>query len=87
MPGDMALSMILWEYQVHGWDLARATGQPWSPPAAAAEESLAFAPGMLTSDYQGDGKAFGNAVPVPGTAAPLDRLLGLSGRDPRWTAG
>ena len=36
MPGDMALSMILWEYQVHGWDLARATGQPWSPPAEAA---------------------------------------------------
>ncbi len=28
MPGDMALSMILWEYQMHGWDLARATGQP-----------------------------------------------------------
>src|SRR5258706_13890555 len=27
MPGDMALSMILWEYQVHGWDLARPTGQ------------------------------------------------------------
>ncbi len=44
MPGDMALSMILWEYQVHGWDLARATGQDWSPPAAAAAESLAFAP-------------------------------------------
>jgi uncharacterized protein (TIGR03086 family) len=86
MPGDMALSMILWEYQVHGWDLAVATGQPWSPPAAAAEESLAFAPGMLTSDYQGDGKAFGNPVPVPDTAAPLDRLLGLSGRDPGWTA-
>ena len=86
MPGDMALSMILWEYQVHGWDLARATGQPWSPPTAAAEESLAFAPGMLTSDYQGDGKAFGPRVPVPAAAAPLDRLLGLSGRDPGWTA-
>ena len=86
MPGDMALSMILWEYQVHGWDLARATGQPWSPPPAAAEESLAFAPGMLTSDYQGEGKAFAPRVPVPGTAAPLDRLLGLSGRDPGWTA-
>src|SRR5579875_2655643 len=36
MPGDMALNMILWEYVVHGWDLARATGQPWSPPAGAA---------------------------------------------------
>ncbi|MEP7024268.1 MAG: TIGR03086 family metal-binding protein, partial [Actinomycetota bacterium] len=58
MPGEMALGMILWEYQMHGWDLARATGQPWSPPAAAAQESLTFAPGMLTPDYQGDGKAF-----------------------------
>jgi uncharacterized protein (TIGR03086 family) len=84
MPGDMALSMILWEYQVHGWDLARATGQPWSVPAAAAEESLAFAPAMLTDDYQGEGKPFGKPVPVPDSAAPLDRLLGLSGRDPGW---
>jgi len=87
MPGDMALSMILWEYQVHGWDLARATGQPWSVPAAAAEESLAFAPAMLTADYQGDGKPFAPRVPVPGSAAPLDRLLGLSGRDPGWVPG
>jgi uncharacterized protein (TIGR03086 family) len=86
MPGEMALSMILWEYQVHGWDLATATGQPWSPPAAAAEQSLRFAPGMLTPDYQGEGKAFAPRVPVPDTAPPLDRLIGLSGRDPSWTA-
>ena len=86
MPGDMALSMILWEYQVHGWDLARATGQPWSPPDKAAEESLEFAPGMLTPDYQGDGKAFAPRVPVSASAPALDRLLGLSGRDPGWPA-
>jgi uncharacterized protein (TIGR03086 family) len=85
MPGDMALSMILWEYQMHGWDLARATGQPWSPPAAAAEESLVFAPNMLTPDYQGEGKAFAPRVPVPADAPALDRLLGLSGRDPAWS--
>lgn len=84
MPGELALGMILWEYQVHGWDLARATGQPWSPPAAAAEESLAFAPAMLTEDYQGEGKAFGKPVDVAADAPALDRLLGLSGRDPRW---
>ncbi|MGH3403911.1 MAG: TIGR03086 family metal-binding protein [Streptosporangiaceae bacterium] len=86
MPGDMALAMILWEYQMHGWDLARATGQPWSPPSAAAQESLSFAPGMLTADYQGDGKAFARRVSVPDSASALDRLLGLSGRDPAWPA-
>jgi uncharacterized protein (TIGR03086 family) len=86
MPGDMSLSMILWEYVVHGWDLARATGQNWSPDAAAVEAALEFAPGMLTPDFQGEGKAFGPPVPVSPDAAPLDRLLGLSGRDPSWTA-
>jgi uncharacterized protein (TIGR03086 family) len=85
MPGELALGMILWEYQVHGWDLARATGQEWAPPAAAARESLRFAPSMLSSDYQGAGKAFAPRVPVPETAPPLDRLLGLSGRDPAWS--
>lgn len=84
MPGTMALGMILWEYVVHGWDLARATGQRWSPPAAAVGQSLAFAPGMLTGDYQGEGKMFAAPVPVPPSAPPLDRLLGLSGRDPAW---
>ncbi|MHB8313018.1 MAG: TIGR03086 family metal-binding protein [Candidatus Dormibacteria bacterium] len=86
MPGDLALGMILWEYQVHGWDIARATGQPWSPPPAALEESLNFAPTMLTDDYQGEGKEFASPVAVPDGAPPLDRLLGLSGRDPGWSA-
>ena len=76
--------MILWEYQVHGWDLARATGQPWHPPAAAAEQSMRFAPTMLTDDYQGEGKTFAQPVSVPEDAPPLDRLLGLSGRRPDW---
>lgn len=84
MPGEMALSMILWEYVVHGWDLTRATGQEWSPPAAAAQESLEFAPAMLSPDYQGEGKAFAESVDVPEEAPPLDRLVGLSGRDPHW---
>ena len=84
MPGELALGMILWEYLMHGWDLARATGQSWAPPAAAVAASLEFAPAMLTEDYQGVGKPFGPAVPVLESASPLDRLLGLSGRDPAW---
>ncbi|HEY2207435.1 MAG TPA: TIGR03086 family metal-binding protein [Pseudonocardia sp.] len=82
MPGELALSMILWEYQMHGWDLAAALGRPWDPPGVA--ESLEFAPGMLSDDYQGEGKPFGPRVAVPDDAPPLDRLLGFSGRDPHW---
>jgi uncharacterized protein (TIGR03086 family) len=85
MPGELAAGMILWEYQVHGWDLARATGQRWCPPPEASQASLRFAPAMLTEDYQGEGKAFAAPVEVPATASPLDRLLGRSGRDPGWS--
>lgn len=86
LPGEMALEMVLWEYVVHGWDLAVATGQDWDPPAEAAAQALAFAPGMLTEDYQGHGKSFGPRVQVPDDAPALQQLLGLSGRDPHWTA-
>jgi uncharacterized protein (TIGR03086 family) len=85
MPGEMALSMILWEYQVHGWDLAVALGRPWKPAEEGLEASLAFAPMMLTDDYQGEGKPFAPRVPVPDDAPALDRLVAISGRDPRWT--
>ena len=82
MPGEMALSMILWEYQVHGWDLAVATGQPWSPSEAGVEASLVFAPMMLTDDFQGEGKPFAPRARVADDAPALDRLVALSGRDP-----
>ncbi|GAB3307812.1 TIGR03086 family protein [Epidermidibacterium keratini] len=86
MPGDMSLQMMLWEYQMHGWDLARATGQQWSPPQDGVLASLEFAPAMLTEDYQGEGKSFGPRVEVPADAPAIDRLAGLSGRDPKWSA-
>lgn len=84
MPGEMALSMILWEYQVHGWDLAVATGQSWSPATAGLEASLTFAAMMLTDDFQGEGKSFAPRVPVAADAPALDRLVAISGRDPAW---
>ncbi|MFN8030062.1 MAG: TIGR03086 family metal-binding protein [Dermatophilaceae bacterium] len=84
MPGAMALAMTLWEYQVHGWDLAVATGQVWAPAPEAVDGSIGFAEQMLTPDFQGEGLAFAPRVPVPADAPAIERLVGMSGRDPQW---
>ncbi|HHX84195.1 MAG TPA: TIGR03086 family protein [Actinomycetales bacterium] len=85
MPTAMALPMILAEYLVHGWDLAVSTGGRWDPDPAAVEASIVFMDSMLGPDYQGEGKDFGPRVAVAHDAPALDRLVGLTGRDPGWT--
>ncbi|WP_106848463.1 TIGR03086 family metal-binding protein [Blastococcus sp. Marseille-P5729] len=85
MPGDMALSMILGEYLVHGWDLATATGQRWTPDEGAAESAREFLTTMVTPDSRGEGGWFGPEVDVPQDAGALDRLVGFAGRDPGWS--
>jgi len=68
---------------VHGWDLARATGQPYDPGDASVLASLGFASSFEVPPEAGPGP-FGPPVPVPDSAPPLDRLAGATGRDPGW---
>src|SRR4051794_7965625 len=83
LPGGVAGVVALDELLVHGWDLAVATHQPYDP----TEEELAAAIGFVSSfDAPRDGSLFGPVVPVPDDASTLDRLLGLTGRDPHWSA-
>jgi uncharacterized protein (TIGR03086 family) len=83
MDGDAALAMILGEYVLHGWDLARALERPWSPPPAASEAALRFFQGMILPEYRtAESAYFGPEVPVPAGAGALERLLGFAGRDP-----
>jgi uncharacterized protein (TIGR03086 family) len=79
--GVVALNEVL----VHGWDLAVATGQDYraDPGVAAAvlhQVTMLTRPGM---EELRDGQ-FGPVVPVPDDAPVLDRILGLTGRDPGW---
>jgi uncharacterized protein (TIGR03086 family) len=76
---------------VHGWDLARATGQDETIEPVDIERLWATAvaiPPDLMAKYRTPG-AFGEAievygaeVPVPPEAPLQDRLLGLLGRQP-----
>lgn len=86
MPGEVAAAVATEELVVHGWDLARATGQSYDPDPA----SLAVALGFLeqfstpeTADSRGD--AYAPVVEVPADATTLDRVVGFSGRDPNWS--
>ena len=74
------------ELAVHGWDLARATGQPTGLDPALAEHALRWSRGMLRPEFRGPGKAFGVEVPVPDDAPAYERLAGWFGRDPNWTS-
>ncbi|MER6914758.1 TIGR03086 family metal-binding protein [Streptomyces sp. NPDC000594] len=85
LPAQVAGQIALNELVVHGWDLARATGQPYSLP----EASLRVAYELLASAGPDDplrGTNFGPPVPVAPDAPLLDRVVAVSGRAPDWTA-
>jgi uncharacterized protein (TIGR03086 family) len=81
LPGEVAGLVALDELVVHGWDLAVATGQPYSPSVEEVDAAMSF---VTAFDAPRDGGLFGAIVPVPDDAPALERLLGLTGRDPAW---
>jgi len=82
LPGEVAGRIALNELVVHGWDVAMASGQPFTADPAQLEPCLRF---LEASAAQNDGNGpFGRPVPVPEDAPQIDRLIGLSGRNPAW---
>jgi uncharacterized protein (TIGR03086 family) len=79
LPAPVAGQVALNELVLHGWDLARATGQAYAPDRASLEVSYA----LLAPSSEGGG-LFGPPVPVPDDAPLLDQVVALSGRRPGW---
>ena len=86
LPGEMAGLVALDEVLLHGWDLARATGQRYDVSDAEADAVL---PIVTPDESDPDGREreglFGPVVAVPADAPPFHRVLGLAGRDPVWS--
>jgi uncharacterized protein (TIGR03086 family) len=79
VPGSVALHLRNTELLVHGWDLARATGQSPAFPEPVAEQELAFSRGALGQIPPGR-TPFGPPRPVADDAPAIDRLAALLGR-------
>jgi len=75
-------AMLIMEMALHGWDVAKATGQEYHADDATAEALLHTVQEQaeLFRKYQG----FADAIEAPEDATAFDRALRLSGRDPNW---
>lgn len=75
-----SLGIAFSDQLLHGWDLARATGQDATMPEGLAEVAYECIHGRFT-DEQRKG-VFAPEVRVDEGATPQQRLLGYTGRDP-----
>jgi uncharacterized protein (TIGR03086 family) len=84
MPAEAMAGMLFLELTLHGWDLARATGQEYKldEEAAALLGTVVEQQAELYRQYKG----FAEPVPPPAGASAVEIAVALSGRDPYWAA-
>ncbi|WP_327172851.1 TIGR03086 family metal-binding protein [Streptomyces sp. NBC_01336] len=82
LPGEVAGMVALNELVLHGWDLARSTGQSYGAEEAHLRNTLALLADV--GDNPPADSPFGPPVPVPDDAPLLDRAVARSGRRPDW---
>jgi uncharacterized protein (TIGR03086 family) len=85
MPGEVTGLVVNNELVLHGWDLARATGQPYEVHPANLEASWQFVVNTPDDPKAREG-LFGPRLPIADDAPLLDRTLAYAGRDPNWMA-
>lgn len=80
-PGAVAISINTLDAYVHGWDIARATGQDAQLDDDLCAGILAFAQQAVPAEPR-EGDNFHAVVPTGDDAGPADRLIGYLGRQP-----
>jgi uncharacterized protein (TIGR03086 family) len=81
VPGEVALAVHTVETIVHGWDIAKATGQPTEIEPELCAFAWEAAKG-ISDELRGPGRQFGPVVFVTPTASDTDRLVAWMGRQP-----
>ena len=82
-PGRTAVGFHLVDYLVHGWDVARTLGRPFTPDPSVAAAALPLARAVPTGAARlTPDAAFAPAREIPPGADPLTETLLLLGRCP-----
>jgi len=81
MPGPGLAGFTTLDILVHGWDLAKATGQPTDLDGRLAAHVLGFAAQALATPDSRAGR-IGPAVPAAANAPVTSRLAAFLGRHP-----
>ena len=80
MPGSDFAKILAMDNLIHGWDLAKATGQSTDLPSDLVDIIYADFEPQMDGFRQGD--AFADEVPQPDDATAQDRLIAMMGRQP-----
>ncbi len=75
-----SLGIAFSDQLLHGWDLAKATGQDTTMPTGLPEAAYELVHGAFTEDQRTG--VFKPEVAIDGHASPQDRLLAFTGRAP-----
>jgi len=82
LPGEVAGHVAINQVVVHGWDIAAATRHDYACETELVQAACAFAQSAVAQHPGGSPGLFGPPVSGPDSAPLLDRLIGLTGRDP-----
>ena len=82
MPASVVGPMMMAEFAMHGWDVARSAGAPYDVSDEVGRAVLAAVEPLASMGR--DGGWYGPEVPVRAGASAFERALGLAGRDPSW---
>ncbi|MBG0567717.1 TIGR03086 family metal-binding protein [Actinoplanes aureus] len=81
LPATAMGTVAVNELVIHGWDLARATGQDYAADPRALEVLVEF---LAQGPAEGTPGMFGPVVPVDPENDLLSQAVALAGRDPSW---
>lgn len=85
-PASSNPNIMLFEIVIHGWDLAKSTGQEFRVSDEVGEAILCITRRIFRNhDLRGEGKPFGAELGIADSATAFEKALAVTGRGQGWS--